>query len=243
MCYNRPINGGLVNETKTSLARKAGISLMHIWEYDWNDLVKQEIIKSQIRHKLGMSTRVYGRKTVVATPSKEEATQFEKNNHLQGHAASSYQYGLYYEGQLVALATFAKPRFSKEADFELIRYVTKRGTTVVGGMSKLIKAFIKDIPSGSHILTYADNDFALDKTSSVYSRAGFEYIRTTVPDYKWIKGGSVISRYSVQPKRLLKKYPDDFRKDNPSETEAEFMTRKGYVRVWGAGNDVYLLTV
>lgn len=134
MCYNRPINGGLVNETKTSLARKAGISLMHIWEYDWNDLVKQEIIKSQIRHKLGMSTRVYGRKTVVATPSKEEATQFEKNNHLQGHATSSYQYGLYYEGQLVALATFAKPRFSKEADFELIRYVTKRGTTVVGGM-------------------------------------------------------------------------------------------------------------
>lgn len=106
------------HQHKTELARKAGVSLMHIWEYDWIDSDKQDIIKSQIRHKLGLSNRVYARKTTVGVPSIEEYINFENDNHLQGHASSSIQYALYLDNEIVALATFSKPRFSKEADYE-----------------------------------------------------------------------------------------------------------------------------
>lgn len=233
------------HQHKTELARKAGVSLMHIWEYDWIDYDKQEIIKSQIKHKLGLSNRVYARKTTVGVPSTKEYTDFENDNHLQGHANSSIQYALYLDNEIVALATFSKPRFSKEADYELVRYVTKKGTTVVGGLSKLLSHLRKEVGTKITLLTYANNDFAYSNNKSIYSRLGFTYQRTTEPGYSWVEKyrGTIVSRYMTQPKKLLKKYPDDFRKDNPRETENEFMYRKGYVKIWDAGNDVYLLTI
>jgi hypothetical protein len=109
---------------KTIGCESNGINLMYIWEHDWSNILKQNIIKSMVRSKLGLGKRIYARATEVREVSSTITKQFLALNHLQGHSNSSINYGLYHQGDLVALMTFGKPRFNNNYDWELIRYNT-----------------------------------------------------------------------------------------------------------------------
>ena len=178
--------------------RTKGVSSIILWEDLWWS--KKTIVQSRISALLGKSIRIPGRLTYVSRLSKEIAAEFLKNNHLQGSVSAKYRYGLYLplryfrvlppdfaadldsQDLLVAVASFSNARiFSKEnkpfRSHELIRFANLLNTTVVGGLDKLINAFIKDFQPDD-IMTYADLEWSDGKG---YSRLGFEKISLKPP--------------------------------------------------------------
>lgn len=240
------------HKDKTELARKAGINLMHIWEYNWNDEIKQEIVKSQIKYhldKIDKRNRYYARKLEVKSVSYMDATLFLTENHIQGMSTSSERYGLYNGDELLALMTFGKRRFDNKDGWELLRFATKLNTSVAGGASKLLRVFANN-HKGDTLISYANNDFAYSGNKSLYSKLGFDFIKSTEPGYKWVKNSNkvlVVPRYSVQPFKLkaftagtgratFKGEVPDYQED---DTENSYMVRHSFYKVYDAGNDLY----
>lgn len=240
------------HKDKTELARKAGINLMHIWEYDWNDEIKQEIVKSQIKYHLGKidkNNRYYARKLSIKSVSYVDTNVFLTENHIQGMSTSSERYGLYNGDELLALMTFGKRRFDNKDGWELLRFATKLNTSVAGGASKLLKVFANK-HKGDTLISYANNDFAYSGNKSLYSKLGFDFIKSTEPGYKWVKNSNkvlVVPRYSVQPFKLkaftagtgratFKGEVPDYQEE---DTENSYMVRHSFYKVYDAGNDLY----
>ena len=240
------------HKDKTELARKAGVNLMHIWEYDWNDEIKQEIVKSQIKYHLGKidkSNRYYARKLSIKSVSYVDTNAFLTKNHIQGMSTSSERYGLYNGDELLALMTFGKRRFDNKDGWELLRFATKLNTSVAGGASKLLRVFANN-HKGDTLISYANNDFAYSGNKSLYSKLGFDFIKSTEPGYKWVKNSNkvlVVPRYSVQPFKLkaftagtgratFKGEVPDYQED---DTENSYMVRHSFYKVYDAGNDLY----
>lgn len=118
--------------------------------------------------------------------------------------------------------SFGKPRFDKAYTYELIRYCTISGVTVVGGMSKMLNYF-KSKFGVSDILCYSDASIAYNKSDVM-----------TSPNYIWwhCNTGLYFTRYQTM-KHLLPKLLDKF--DN-NLTEFENMVNNKYLCIYDAGN-------
>jgi len=215
---------------KTNYFKSMGINLMHIYEDEW--IFKQKIVKSMIKNKLGLiKNKIYARKTTLKLVENfNEVERFLELNHIQGSVNSSINVGLYYNDELVSLMTFSKPRFTREYDWELVRFTNKINYSIVGGASKLFKWFTKNY-SGT-ILSYADLRYS---TGNLYNILGFVESHKSSPNYYYIKDGQRLRRNSFQKKMLKNKmeiYSDEL-------TEWEIMQLNGYDRIWDCGNLVY----
>ena len=210
---------------KTNAVEKKGIELIHITDYEWNN--KKQIIKSIIKSKLGLNTKIYARKCQIKQVDKKLEKQFINQYHLQGYISSDLAYGLYYNDELISLMSFGKSRYSKLADMELLRFCTKDDVTVIGGGSKLLNQI------NSSIVSYCN----LDKSyGNGYIKIGFKLHHTSPVGYFWTDGTNIISRYKAQ-KNNMKKWLVNF---NPSLTEAQNMFNAGYRRFYDCGNKVFV---
>ena len=215
---------------KTVSATTAGYSLMHILDFDWYN--SQNIIKSMIKHKLGLSQKLYAKQGYVRALSSSEARDFFNLNHLQKHTPCSISLGLIINDIVVAAMSFSKPRYSKIADWELLRFSNQIDCTVVGAASKILN-FFRQHYSGS-ILSYSDKIFG---NSSFYPKIGFEKIKDTPPGYRYFKGDKIYSRIKYQKHKLsalLETYDSRL-------TEWENMKNNGFDRIWDCGHTLYLL--
>lgn len=217
---------------KTAICEENNISLMHIFENEWRDPIKQQIWKSVLMNKLALNNKkIYARKCTISKVSHVEAKTFLENNHLQGYASGSLNLGLYYKDTLVALGTFSKSRFRKQEDaFELLRFASKIEHSVVGGFSKIIKYFEKN--NNGVLISYANRRWSQGK---VYSLNGFVLTNTTPPCYYYTNTKKLWHR-SVFQKHKLQKLLKDF--DN-KKSEVENMYENGYRRIWDCGTLVY----
>jgi len=211
---------------KTERCAVRGIQLLHIYDFQWYQ--KQEIVKSMILSKLGKSTKIFARKCVVKNVNAVTKKEFLNTTHLQGTCNSSVNLGLYYNDELVAVATFGKSRYDKKFEWELLRFSSKLNTTVVGGFSKLLKYFIKT-HQPNNILTYCDRNTS---TGNLYLQTNFKLIDILKPSYFYFKGANVYNREAFQ-KHTLK---DKLQHFNILLTEYENMQVNGFDRVWNAGN-------
>lgn len=161
------------NNTVRSNATQSTPSIVHLHQdvYDRNP----EIVQSRLRSKCGIYyERIYARKTVAKRIHKLDFVPFLEGNHLWGATGSKFAYGLYRQKELLAVATFSSKRKVRRAEnmyysYELLRFCTKRDTTIVGGLTKLISAFVRDVPQqqlscnstnvGIDIITSIDRDF------------------------------------------------------------------------------------
>jgi len=204
--------------------------LIHIYEDDW--LNKKELIQSKILSLLGKSYKIPARKCLIKEISYPK--EFLNDNHLQGTGSpTKYNYGLYYNEELVAVMTFGKPRFNTQYDFELIRYCSLSGITVVGGASKLLKYF-RTNNSGS-IISYSNRSWSNGK---LYKILGFKYSHTSEPNYKYYKKLNSLTRYECQKHKLKTLFPNTYKDEL---TEREIMNLEGYYAVYDSGNDVWVL--
>lgn len=215
---------------KTKDVESFGYRLIHINEDEWND--KQDIVKSRLKSILGLSDKVYARKCNIREIGFPK--EFLEENHIQGAGSpSSINLGLFLQDELIAVMTFSTPKFSKDYDYELVRYCSLLDITVVGGASKLLKYFVNNYKRS--IVSYSDKRWS---TGNLYKKLGFEYSHTSDPNYKYFKGTTSLSRYQCQKHKLKDRFPDSF---DPSLTEKEIMLREGYYPVYDCGNDVWVL--
>ena len=211
---------------KTLKCLEHNIQLFHIFEFD-----NLDIWKSMISNKLKLNKKIYARKCIIKELKYDQVKDFLDQNHLQGGCVSNINVGLFYNNILIEVMTFSKPRFNKQYDYELIRLCTLKYYYVIGGASKLFKYFkLKYNPTS--IISYANRRFS---NGSIYNLLGFELKGTTNPNYYYIKGNQVLSRYKCQKhklKDLLENYDDNL-------SEYQNMINNGYVRLFDCGNLVF----
>ena len=178
---------------KSILAEKAGIRLIHIYEYEWADLDCREKIKMMLSIAIsGPTKRIYARQCKIKQISNKEAAELNNKVHLQGHRNAQVTYGLFYNNALVQLMSFSKTKYNKnlktDGSWEIIRGCPGSNNIVVGGVSKLFKHFIRDYKP-KEIFSYCDfNKF----DGKSYEKLGMKFIGYTGPDMKWVLPGCLV---------------------------------------------------
>jgi hypothetical protein len=221
---------------KTKICRNNGIRLIHIFEDDFDN--KLDIIRSIIGNIVGVSKKIYARKTDVRViKDKNIVSDFLNKNHLQGFVNTNINYGLYQNDELISLMTFMKTRKildrnNKFSEYELVRFCNKIGISVVGGASKLFNKFINDYQPKT-VLSYCDISWA---NGGLYRNLGFDFIETTKPNYHYVIDGKRENRINYQKHKLVKKG------HNKDLTESQIMNEMGYYRIFNCGNEKYLYT-
>ncbi len=217
---------------KTNLCNEKGIRLIHVNEFEWQN--NRPIIESMIKNAVGKTeNRIFARKLEVSDISPSDKKKFFEDNHIHGDSQSKINLCLKKEGVIYAVVSFARPRFSKEADWEIVRFSSLLNHNIVGGFGKLLSSF-RGANTGS-VMSYSDR---MKGTGGVYESSGFEFVRTTNPGYSWCDRKNSYPRSRFMKKSLGNVLGDRF---DPSLSERENMFKCGYRIFFDSGNDVWVL--
>lgn len=211
-------------------AEAHGDTLVHLWEDTWRR--DNGIVRSRLRAMRGGFTRVSARLTDIRPVSKVERDRFFSRNHLQGTVKMKYTYGLFLKDKYqnagfdvpdrcVAMAGFGalRPMPSRGEGYrsgELVRFANALGHLVVGGLDKLLQAFLRE-SAPDDVMTYADRDWS---TGDSYEKLGFRRVGVTPPHAFWL-----------EPETLIRHYPERLAPPPPAH----------WIRVFNTGNYKYLL--
>ena len=217
-----------------------GIRLVQIYQTDWN--LKGTRWKRFLDSLMTPKQRIYARSLTLhryGVSDMERVREFFEASHIQGcPPRMSYMYGLEDEdGAIYGMMSFVEKQYVKhsrnEGCYELNRYATRFGYSVVGGASRLLCAFEREVSPVS-IVSYSDCDVF---SGDMYAKLGF--VRQGYSsNYFWTDGRVVFRRKQCQLKRLEKSHPDLYRealeKDAPNKEEY-VMEALGYHKVFRAG--------
>lgn len=146
------------------------------------------LVRSMLRVRLGLGSRVYARNCDVREIGAGVAADFLAKNHVYGPARAAYRFGLFRRratgacetgmdevSGLLAVATFSAGRAMDDGSvsYEWIRYASLRNVRVVGGMGRLLDAFAGHAGRGGRfsVMTYSDREWYGGKS---YESLGFE---------------------------------------------------------------------
>ena len=226
------------HEEKFYLCEEKGIKLISIFELDWRE--SRNKILDLIKYSILPKIKIPARKCVVEHISIEEAFNFYNKYHIQNKSIlATINLGLFYNSELVAVMGFGSSSFHnrqiKEGDYELHRFVTKTGLTVVGGASKLLKHF-EDNYHPKFLLSYSWNDWF---NGEMYAKLGFTLTKKIHPDYYWYLDGDNINKRKCRLKYLRVAYPELFQEaldNNASNKEDYVMEKLGAIKIYRSGS-------
>lgn len=220
---------------KWNLCKDNNIKLITIWEDDWK--YKQDIVKSIIKNSLNQTeNKIYARQCQIRGVSYFDTQNFINNNHIQGHARSSINLGLYHNEELVSIMTFGNKRMIMKShsesknDYELLRFCSKINTVVIGAASKLFSHFVEYYKPET-VVSYANCDIS---NGNLYEKLGFKFISHTGLNYWWAKDEKRHHRSNFMKHKLVEQGED------PSLTEDQIMISRGYTKIFGTGNLKYV---
>lgn len=192
---------------------------IHVDEDLW--INRKSVLLSRISALAGHAKRIHARQTVIARIDKRVSLTFQEEYHLNAALPGKYRYGLFLDGDLVAIAVFSGGRRMRNKpeeyrSFELLRFCHKQDIHVVGGLSKLINGFHADF-NPSDIMTYADKDWTDGKS---YGQIGFGIVGHKAPQTFWINPNDWV-RYAADnmPPTLNNKTEEDLVKDGFLKTQ------------------------
>lgn len=190
------------HELKSKMCEEKGIRLIHIYECEWR--YYSEKIKSLLRIALGTGySKIGARQCEVRKITNKEAEPFNNKNHLQNHRNALVTYGLFYNGELQQLMSFSHTKYNKnlkgDNQWEIIRGCPGSNNQIVGGVSKLFKAFIRDY-NPDLVFSYCDfNKF----DGKGYEAIGMKFAGYTGPDKFYVdKSGCKINRNPKKQKEM-----------------------------------------
>jgi hypothetical protein len=169
-----------------------------------------------MNESLSLNNKIFARKTLCKEISKQKAYSFLNKYHDMG-ARGSICLGLYYQDNLISVATFSKSSRDKLYNWELIRYCCPQNIYILGGLSKLMKAFSKKY--GGDIISYC---YLGRSNGEGYKKAGFQQIGGIIKGaYGWkTPEGKIYHRIKFQKHKLKNNpYTRDFYKPELSEKE------------------------
>ena len=217
---------------KMIICNKKGIQLIHVFDDEF--VFKENLVISRIKSILGIfKDIIYARKCLVKQISRDISKNFLNENHIQGNCNSRYQYGLYYNNELISVMTFgsyrkALGRNSIENEYEMLRFCNKLGYHIPGSASKLFTRFVKDY-NPNKVISYADRRWS---NGNLYNKLNFHLIRETDPNYWYIIGYKREHRFAWR-KSILKDKLENF---DENKTEYENMLLNGYDCIFDCGN-------
>lgn len=215
--------------------------IIHLWEDVWTH--HKDLVQSRILAMSGHFSRLNARHCYLERIDMPTAEQFLTKNHLQGSVKSKFKYGLFLKTQyvekflgtsqiipinqpfLIAVATFSAGRTMKYGNregtrsYELLRFASLKNHVVVGGMDKLLNAFINE-HQPDDLMSYADRDWSDGRS---YETLGFTKIENTEPQYFWLDPLTQ-QRYTLQ-------------RHTGSEQE---LIKRGFIKIFNAGSIKYL---
>jgi hypothetical protein len=222
------------HKNKLEMCEKKGIRLVTIFSDEWKS--KKEICKKRLLNALGCIDEViYARKTKLEIIDNKIALDFCNEHHIQGKGQAFKSYGLFNNNELVSVMTFSKPMVSKSAngyDYELNRFCSI--INVVGGASKLFKAFVRDNPN-KNIVSFCDLRWG---TGNVYEKLGFEELDRTRPNYFYVGNKTNWERkhrFGFTKKTLKERYNIGI-----EGTEKEMAESVGLYRIFDCGHKKYM---
>lgn len=222
---------------KSNSCEKIGFKLIHIFEDEF--VYHKDIVLSRLLNILGKTKeKIYARKCEIRQISYNESKFFLTENHIQGNCLSKYRYGLYHKNELVSLMTFGSTRINlnskrEEGTFELLRFVNKKNTMVIGGASKLLKYFINEIKP-KKIISYSDNRWG---DGNLYKKLNFTFIRKSKPNYFYVIKNKRVNRFNYRKDVLVKEGFDK------NKTEKEIMRERGINRIYDCGTSLFVLKI
>jgi hypothetical protein len=218
---------------KNKFFEKQNIKIFHIFDIEW--ITKKEIVKSLLLSKLNIYNEKFrASKLFINAVDSNIEKEFLNNNHLQGYISSKICLGLFTKNnELLSLISLGKPRYNKNYEWELLRFVNKKNTKIYGGFSKLLKGFELFIKPNS-LITYADRRISYGE---VYNNNGFILDNISDTNYYYTYNYNTLeSRIKYQKhklKNILKIYDKNI-------TEWQNMQNNKFDRIWDCGNLVFI---
>lgn len=209
--------------------KKRGIFQYTIWEDDYLNPVKREVIFKTIARMLGVSNerKVNARDCSVEFVDKYNARVFLEANHIQGFVSGTDYVGLIDRNtsELVAIAVFLD---TNEGFIRLSRYATS--CNVRGGFSKIVST-IEECNRENYggILTFSDN---LISSGNLYARCGFTVIEELKPDYMYFYEGVRVHKFNFRKDRFER---DSKLLYTEGMTERQLAEMNGISRIYDAG--------
>lgn len=213
---------------KSKLAEDNGYRVIHLW--DWLD---KTIIIDMLRTDKKI---IYARKCIFKIISKEEADNFISENHLQGSCrGNKFNFGLYYNNELVEVINFGKTRYTKDNALELLRLCSKKGFIIIGGVEKLFKNCLLSLPADMNIISYCDKSIF---SGYIYSKLGFQSVnRSIIKHWVNLKTNEHYTDSYIQRNGFDRIFHTDYGKGT---NNTQLMLDAGFVEVYDAGQEVYL---
>lgn len=237
--HNELSKGKNYHRDKTNECRNNFVALYHIFEDEW--LFKKELVMSRIRTILGKNEiKIMARKCECRIIDKRTSDEFLNANHMQGTCVSKYNYGLFFENELVAVMTFGNLRKSlgrttTEGSYELLRFASKLNTTVTGAAGKLLSHFKEDMKGKlKTIITFADKRWS---NGMLYINLGFVPTHESSPNYFYIINNRRENRFKYRKSELVKAGFDK------NKSEHQIMLERGIYRIYDCGNIVFEMAV
>ena len=216
---------------KSKVAMGNNYFCFHIW--DWDD-------KTKIINYFKDKSKIYGRQCVVKEVSNEEADEFLNTYHFQNTCKNQLiRLGLYYNGALVQLMTFGKPRYNKNYEYELLRLCSKTEYIIIGGSERLFKYFISNYNPES-IISYCDN---AKFHGYVYKKLGFILKDYGKPSRHWynIKTKRHITDNLLRWRGFSQLHGDNkYQSASKGDSNEKLMINNGYIEVYDCGQSIYI---
>lgn len=173
-------------------------TIIHLHQDVWNN--KKDIVQARIYAKLNrVKHRWFARKTTIQRINITTTMEFLEINHLWGATRSKFNYGLFTNDELIAVATFSPRRHVQRGkscrayrSHELIRYCSVRDGHVLGGITKLIAGFCRDF-APDDLVTLIDRDWG---DGGGWESIGFEKV-SVMPPLIMTVGDDGVRKYLV----------------------------------------------
>lgn len=168
---------------KREMYESEGLTPLFFWG---NEIIKKfPIVKSIILNKLGRSTSLFARKLTIADLGSKTARRFFSENHLMG-PGSGRTFALYDSSGTYAAM---RVRQNRMGEWEISRFCTKSGYTVVGGFSRLLTHFIREC-NPSSVTTFVDRRYG---QGTYLSNFGFIQ-KSCYKSFSWTDGETTFHR-------------------------------------------------
>lgn len=147
----------------------------------WEDVLTRSpnLVAKRLSALNGSIQKIHARKCQIKEINQQEMSRFLNENHLQFTAKSKVRYGLFFEEELLSVALFSMPRamtYNEKKDYfsgELIRFCSKAGTRIYGGLDKFLKHYER-IFKVNDVMTYADKDWS---NGASFFKLGFKQVK------------------------------------------------------------------
>lgn len=200
---------------KTQACEELGIQLLHIFENEWRDETKQNIVKRIIKSKLGLYNQIiYARKTILKELSIEEYKEFLNQNHIQSYKEASTRLGLFFENELISCIGIESN--------EIVRFCNKIDFNVVDS----VNVFLKDF---DELFINVDLRYS---NGSEYEACGFEIVEQTEPEYFYVTNNGLELK-EIYNHYVLENKLEIF---NEELSEQENMEINKIYRIYDCGN-------